>query len=875
MADPVDDEAADDHEHDEGDRSDGGEGPPWVEETAGAFELIGMRIENFGPIDKCFVPLDRDVTVLYGLNGAGKSFVIRALEAALSESPELPDATGTFKTPAVTVWLQNLDEPLPQFAKTERSNPWDPWQALWSGATAQLASELKSWEATVSTNELVQKAWRAGGAPFIQAVASENREEDDAPTEADNERYRTEGSRMKWAALWMTMALVNDIDEILGDNEILRDGFDSSRDDFPFSEDFADYLFALLSKNVKVTTRRHGRAVAVSAGHVRDEWDGERASIYQQVWPDVEPETVRRVIASDIGMTADSALDDDLSDIDDDLVNFIRSQRQMFLFDPSFRNKPNLEEFRRTLWAGDVDAVVAEVLGDDRHPVWARASLFESPHDPGPLPFKYLHESTKGHKSRQLHDLLETLEAETLAKGPASLADSSDDSLLIKRMQRLYTGLDEIGLRDGERVRSVEVIREDWPKLLRDVDGAVSVDARLSEVVDRWVDTANRILGSLLQAPPELTCEIQPIWEWSDGPIKWCATDESSATISLSELSAAEERWARFAIRLADTIGARDPLEQIIVVIDEPERALHRRGEFRLATALRDLATAWNLKLVVASHSPAFLSLPDAALLHVHRNTSGHTEVETLSLDAAERMEELGLNPSDLLQLYRALLLVEGQHEVTILEALLGDELRALGIGVLCMRGAKNLKAWDAQLIERFTDIPFFVLVDNDSSERVTNIWERAKQQAAEGLAFFRTIDELREGGKGSEGEFLRELCKNLITGEAAHRLHLIALTAADVPEYLPPAALAPAVGNKTWTELRSEAGEKASSSGTFKKWMTSTYGASYADSTLREAVASMDQVPAEIVAILNDIDRILSARRPDPPNGDLLERGD
>ena len=838
MADSVDNEAADDHEHDEDVSY-----SPFPEETAGQFELIGMRVNNFGPIDQCFVPLDRDVTVLYGLNGAGKSFVIRALEAALSESPELPKGSEAFRTPAVTVWLHGdsksslQSENVPRFAKSLEENPWDPWQALWSGATEQLTAELKERDLQVNASDLVAWAWRTAGWQFINGT-------DSSPL------WMTESPFHKYAALWMTLALFNELDVIDWSE------FDASSDVSPFSGDFVDYLHALLAGNVSVTTTPQMREVAVTAGHVTDDWSNERASIYEQVWPDGNPETVRRVIASDSGIAGDSALDD-LSDIGDDLVNFIRSQRQMFLFDRRFGHLPDLGEFTRTLWAGDVRALAAEVLGDDRHPVWARASLFWSPHDPGPLPFKYLHEGTKENKSRQLHDLLENIENEALADLD-SLAESLNESLLNKHMQRSSKATYEWRLRDEQRVRSVEVIREDWPNLLHDVDGAISVDPRLGEVVDRWVDTANRILGSLLPAPPELTCAVRPLWEWSEGPIKWSAIDESTATISLSELSAAEERWARFAIRLADTIGARDPLEQIVVVIDEPERALHRRGEFRLATALRDLATAWNVKLVVASHSPAFLSLPDAALLHVHRNTSGYTEVEPLSLDAAERLEELGLNPSDLLQLYRALLLVEGQHEVTILEALLGDELRALGVGVLCMRGAKNLKAWDAQLIERFTDIPFFVLVDNDSSERITNIWERAKQQAAEGLAFFRTIEELREGGRGSEGEFLRELCKNLITGQAAHRLHLCALTAADVPEYLPPAVLAPAVGNMTWTELRSEAGKKASSSGTFKKWMISTYDASYADESLRQAVASMDEVPAELVELLNSIESTL-----------------
>ncbi|MGA0409877.1 MAG: hypothetical protein ACO3PR_17455, partial [Limisphaerales bacterium] len=110
-----------------------------------------------------------------------------------------------------------------------------------------------------------------------------------------------------------------------------------------------------------------------------------------------------------------------------------------------------------------------------------------------------------------LHDLLATIENEALADLEL-LARSLNESLIKKHTQRSSKAISEFRRRDEQRVRSVEVIREDWPNLLQDVDGAVSVDPRLGEVVDRWVDTANRILGSLLPAPPELTCAVRPLW---------------------------------------------------------------------------------------------------------------------------------------------------------------------------------------------------------------------------------------------------------------------------------------------------------------------------------------------------------------------------
>lgn len=53
-----------------------GQRPPEV-------QLLGLAIWEAGPLRKTYLPLDRGMTVLFGLNGAGKSSVLRALRAAL------------------------------------------------------------------------------------------------------------------------------------------------------------------------------------------------------------------------------------------------------------------------------------------------------------------------------------------------------------------------------------------------------------------------------------------------------------------------------------------------------------------------------------------------------------------------------------------------------------------------------------------------------------------------------------------------------------------------------------------------------------------------------------------------------------------------
>lgn len=220
--------------------------------------------------------------------------------------------------------------------------------------------------------------------------------------------------------------------------------------------------------------------------------------------------------------------------------------------------------------------------------------------------------------------------------------------------------------------------------------------------------------------------------------------------------------------------------------------------------------------------------------------------------DLRARAAELGLDPADLLQHTRCILLVEGQHELIILDELLGDEFDRLGIEMLCMRGAKALKTWDAQILERFTDVPIVVLVDNDQADRLRGIWERAKDAAASGevQSALEIVDEMKSGGRGSEGEFLRELCKELLQRDDTERYHITAFDKPDIPEYLRPVDIATAVGpDATWDTLRKRAGAT-----NFKNWMKKQYRADYSDESLQAAASKLDEIPADFVDLLQEL---------------------
>ena len=92
---------------------------------------------------------------------------------------------------------------------------------------------------------------------------------------------------------------------------------------------------------------------------------------------------------------------------------------------------------------------------------------------------------------------------------------------------------------------------------------------------------------------------------------------------------------------------------------------------------------------------------------------------------------------------------------------------------MLCMRGAKHRKAWDAQLVQRYTDIPFFVLVDNESDERINGIWERARKKQRKTANHICIIDEptLFEGSglprQSSSVSFGKNLLQDNLSNDA------------------------------------------------------------------------------------------------------------
>ncbi len=110
-------------------------------------------------------------------------------------------------------------------------------------------------------------------------------------------------------------------------------------------------------------------------------------------------------------------------------------------------------------------------------------------------------------------------------------------------------------------------------------------------------------------------------------PLQWSAKVPNVAQpLPLGELSQAQKRWAEIAIAATlvefDASGGR-----ALMLLDEPELALHSLAVRTMAKGLQRLADVIGVDIVAATHAAALLESPKAHLLHVLRGVTGATAV--------------------------------------------------------------------------------------------------------------------------------------------------------------------------------------------------------------------------------------------------------
>jgi ABC-type transport system involved in cytochrome c biogenesis ATPase subunit len=447
---------------------------------------------------------------------------------------------------------------------------------------------------------------------------------------------------------------------------------------------------------------------------------------------------------------------------------------------------------------------------------------------------------------------------------PSDISKITVDALrdLLRKLQGSHLGVDGI-------VPSLSAIMVEHASLPSEVSRVLR---ELEQTANQWLE------GVLLDAPP-LVCDVRPFKEWahwdpwqkkqpSVQPLfRWSALDRDSLeVVDIGELSSAQRRWAFLAVARAvhkyrPTVGGGTLFDRVML-IDEPETALHTTAQHHLAAGL--LSHSRGSVCIVATHSAAFLCRPEARLCHVARDEKGKTVLHELPASVAEPLHagDLGLTAPELLQMTRAWVIVEGSHDQAVLEGLIGDGLKLIPARVLPMRGTNHaLDVVGSQILFDYTDAPVLVVLDRTNGAEAQRLWAEAVSLADAGnkRAAKDVIGLLRAGT--SEGQALYEMCSKAVDTGRHSRIDVFGLTRPDIIEYLPVEAFVPAA--ESWTPLVDE--WKRDRRGRDFKAYLADIGTPVSVRRIQAAVEQMDSVPGDIAAVLDAV-RALLSRRTQPP---------
>jgi predicted ATPase len=356
----------------------------------------------------------------------------------------------------------------------------------------------------------------------------------------------------------------------------------------------------------------------------------------------------------------------------------------------------------------------------------------------------------------------------------------------------------EIELIDAERT----YLQFTYGLMLDDNNCVVPTHSLKEKVADINI-RANYYFKLLLEDAPQIEFQIQDFdaWDKKSPLCRWVFhLNEDVRDQNLSLLSTAQRRWASLALQLASGLAESALRIETLLVIDEPESSLHRRAERHLARGLSRIATELDIKVCIASHSPSFLTITDADLIHVQLDENGRTRLSPLEsfdhsgLDLLSK--DLGISKADVLQFIKTIVLVEGQHDKAVIESWC-PELREYGVYVIPIGGVDSLKqVKDFDFIFKFTDSKIVALVDSIKASEVSTLWEQCVEAKRAGRknsnALLKQFSSAKEGRR--ERETLATVMRMALETDLSDRFQPWALSKRDVAHYLDPYEFCPSL---------------------------------------------------------------------------------
>lgn len=261
--------------------------------------------------------------------------------------------------------------------------------------------------------------------------------------------------------------------------------------------------------------------------------------------------------------------------------------------------------------------------------------------------------------------------------------------------------------------------------LLQACEQAARVGAELHELAGEWWVYAQQVENA---NPGEDEVEVEDQASHYEDEFK--AARQELRAIALGEKGWPEGHLEKVLARdQPEDWTSRSARHRRLFIVDEPERHLHPNVQREAAAWLKGSTAEQNGLCLLATHSTPFLALPtdeDAPLfVYVRRGKDG-TECKAFDADEIRDLDqivsELGFDRGELLTMVALFLVVEGIHDLVVLDRLFG-ELRAARIALLSMEGLSNYQAvLDSDALWRYTTAEVALCTDKFELELLKEV---------------------------------------------------------------------------------------------------------------------------------------------------------
>ncbi len=416
-----------------------------------------------------------------------------------------------------------------------------------------------------------------------------------------------------------------------------------------------------------------------------------------------------------------------------------------------------------------------------------------------------------------------------------------------------------------ERRRELLELREERRRAEAEREPVEAGEAQIE-----WDHDYEELLGVVTE-PDRYGDDLEPDIDPDDDQwrIDMEQAEDAEIAIEIEELDARIAQYGRLGDgALNDALQKylhNHPLIPMVVLLDEPEAGLHRAAEESTSRLLVELADSLSVPMIVATHSPVFLR--DTRIRHlVVERQAGKLASLNRSLNVLETTyRSLGVPKHEMLFLYRTILLVEGRHDEIVMDGLLGRQLRELRTLVVPLHGGRLMPtAADSRLLIDYSDHHIVALVDNANSSLFSRLVHAARTIAPTDVEQFdATSKEILGTRFNEETGFISRLMRRAFERNELERFHAQALSKADIIEYLPVHVLVPAA--LSWDVLKAEH-ERQKKISRFKTWLKVTKGATIDDSAIVNACSSLDVVHSDFTKLIKFLESL-------PQHGSVIGR--